>query len=81
MPRPTTYQRAYAAAWNAAAAGIAAALSQPPTPRDRPDAPHTTAARDAVEDVYRRLCDGYGDMGDVRRDLLATATDDARDAV
>lgn len=81
MTRPTTYQRCYAAAWNAAAAGIAAALSHPPTPRDRPDVPHTTAARDAVEDIFRRLCDPHGDLDDIRAALLVAATDDARDAV
>jgi hypothetical protein len=81
MPRPTKYRRCYVAAWEAAALGIAAALSHPPTPRDRPDAPHTTAAQDALEDIYRRLCDAHGDMGDIRRELLAAATDDARDAV
>ena len=82
MPDPNAaYQAAYAAAWNAAAAGIAAALSHAPIPPNRPDVPHTTAARDALEDVYRRLCDPHGDMGDIRSDLLAAATDDARDTV
>jgi len=74
------YQRAYQAAWAEAANSIAAVLALTPTPRDRPGAPHTTAARDAVEDLYRRLCDDHGDMGDVRRDLLFVATEAARDA-